>query len=100
MNADSIPASVRAMADDPQAPTAPLEDFIEAMRYDDNWWWRIGCGHHLNLFEEALDRVPPPATPGQPVGEYSGFAAEQFLDRTNEHGNVIDYGPQFGEEDG
>lgn len=24
---------------------------------DDNWWWRIECGHHQNLFEEALDRV-------------------------------------------
>jgi hypothetical protein len=52
-----IPATVRAMADDPQAPTAPLNDFLEAMRWDDNWWWRIGCGHHLNLFEEALDRI-------------------------------------------
>lgn len=57
---DVIPPSVRAMADDPQAPTAPLDDFITAMRYDDNWWWRIGCGHHLNLFEAALDRVPGP----------------------------------------
>jgi len=54
---DPIPATVRAMADDPQAPTAPLEDFMTAMRYDDNWWWRIGCGHHLNLFEAVLDRL-------------------------------------------
>jgi hypothetical protein len=54
---DLIPASVRAMADDPQAPTAPLDDFITAMKWDDNWWWRISSGHHLNLFEAAIDRM-------------------------------------------
>ena len=54
---EPIPASVIAMADDPQAPTAPLDDFLVAMTIDDNWWWRIGCGHHLNLFEEAIERT-------------------------------------------
>ena len=46
------------MADDPgQAPTAPLDDFLIAYEDDDNWWWRIGSGHHMNLFDEAVQRV-------------------------------------------
>lgn len=57
MPSDDIPASVREMEVNPQAPTCPLEDFLEAMRQDDNWWWRIACGHHLNLFEAALERM-------------------------------------------
>lgn len=54
---DEIPESVRLMADDPQAPTAPLVDFLAAMKVDDNWWWRVACGHHLNLFDEAVERM-------------------------------------------
>jgi hypothetical protein len=52
-----IPATVEAMATDPQAPTAPLADFLAAMAEDDNWWWRIGCGHHLNLFDMAVEAI-------------------------------------------
>jgi hypothetical protein len=48
-----IPPTVQAMLDDPGAPTAPLEDFLAAYAQDDNIWWRISCGHHLNLFEMA-----------------------------------------------
>jgi len=43
------------MITDPAAPTAPIDDFLQAYRQDDNWWWRIGCGHHQNLFEAMAD---------------------------------------------
>lgn len=51
-----IPSSVQRMADDRDAPTAPLDDFLVAYSDDDNWWWRISCGHHQNLFDAMLDR--------------------------------------------
>jgi hypothetical protein len=47
--------AVKAMADDPKAPTAPLAEFLAAYAEDDNWWWRIDGGHHQNLFEAAVD---------------------------------------------
>lgn len=49
-----IPPSVPAMLSE-QTATAPLADFLVAMREDDNWWWRIECGHHLNLFEASVE---------------------------------------------
>lgn len=54
MNLSGLPDNVRAMIEDPQAPTAPLPDFLLAFENDGDLWWRIGCGHHLNLFEEAV----------------------------------------------
>jgi hypothetical protein len=45
------------MSEYPQAATAGLNDFLEAYRDDPSWWWRIGCGHHLNLVEEAVERI-------------------------------------------
>jgi hypothetical protein len=47
--------TVEAMRPGNKGPTAPLSDFIKAYNEDDNWWWRIECGHHQNLFEAALD---------------------------------------------
>lgn len=38
-------------------PTWDLDRFLVAYDADDNEWWRIACGHHLNLFEEAVDRM-------------------------------------------
>jgi hypothetical protein len=53
-----LPESVHAMMyGGAQTPTAPLADFLTAYAEDDNWWWRISCGHHLNLFREAVDRI-------------------------------------------
>ena len=49
--------SVRRMLDQDKAPTAPLADYLEAEQEDGNLWWRIDCGHHLNLFEEAVDAL-------------------------------------------
>jgi hypothetical protein len=45
------------MTEYPQAVTASLNDFLKAYNDDDNWWWRISCGHHLNLFDAALERI-------------------------------------------
>lgn len=36
--------------------TPPLKDFLEAYDDDDNVWWHLACGHHMNLFDEAVDR--------------------------------------------
>jgi hypothetical protein len=52
-----VPASVKAMVAELPTPTAPLEDFRAAYEADDNWWWRIGCGHHQNLFDAACDEI-------------------------------------------
>lgn len=34
--------------------TPPLGEFLERFNSDDNEWWRIECGDHLNLFEAAV----------------------------------------------
>jgi hypothetical protein len=49
--------AVTAMLNDERAPTAPLDEFREALEIDSNLWWRISCGHHENLFDEAVDRL-------------------------------------------
>jgi hypothetical protein len=51
------PASVEAMYSDDHAPTADLDEFLAAYAEDDNWWWRIACGHHMNLFDDAVGRI-------------------------------------------
>jgi hypothetical protein len=38
-------------------PTPPLAEFLVEFEQDDNIWWRIGCGHHLNLFEAAVEEI-------------------------------------------
>jgi len=52
-----LPETVAAMLTDDAAPTAPLDDFVQAYRLDDNIWWRISSGHHQNLFEAACERA-------------------------------------------
>lgn len=47
--------AVEAMLTDNQAPTAPLSEFLAAYRQDDNLWWRLACGHHQNLLDEAIE---------------------------------------------
>jgi len=47
--------SVKAMEGD--GPTAPLDEFIKAYEADDNIWWVIGCGHHMNLMDAAIERI-------------------------------------------
>lgn len=37
--------------------TPPLDEFLTLYHADDNVWWRIGCGHHQNLFEAAVECV-------------------------------------------
>lgn len=38
------------------AVTPELNDFLREQEADDNTWWTLGSGHHLNLFEAALER--------------------------------------------
>lgn len=37
--------------------TPPLDEFLSRYAEDDNEWWRLSCGHHQNLFEEAVERI-------------------------------------------
>jgi hypothetical protein len=39
------------------AVTPKLDDFLVEYEQDDNVWWRLACGHHMNLFEEAVSRM-------------------------------------------
>lgn len=36
--------------------TPALDEFNAMYDEDDNWWWRIACGHHQNLYEAAVER--------------------------------------------
>lgn len=38
-------------------PTAPLSEFVAAYERDDNIWWVVGCGHHQNLFDAAIEEI-------------------------------------------
>lgn len=51
------PTSVRAAVDEEGAPTPSLADFLQVYDEDDNVWWRLSCGHHQNLLDEALERL-------------------------------------------
>lgn len=49
---------VAMMLDTPaHAATAPLDEFWEDYRADDNVWWYVSCGHHQNLFDMAMQKV-------------------------------------------
>lgn len=41
---------------DPEV-TPPLDKFLKSYDRDDNVWWTLACGHHMNLFEEAVERM-------------------------------------------
>jgi hypothetical protein len=38
-------------------PTPALNKFLERYDADNNEWWRVDCGDHLNLFDEAVTRM-------------------------------------------
>lgn len=40
-----------------RSPTPPLDAVITALEADRNLWWVMGCGHHENLFDAAVDRM-------------------------------------------
>lgn len=40
-----------------QEPTPALADFRRRYEADDNEWWRLGSGDHMNLFDDALDEI-------------------------------------------
>lgn len=37
--------------------TPSLDDFRQSYETDNNAWWRLECGHHMNLFDAALERL-------------------------------------------
>lgn len=88
-----IPRTVTDMMQ-PDAPTAPLEDFLVAYAMDDNWWWRLSSGHRQNLFEDALDQIDATGrglmTPGQLVDEFNDAAEGIELEAEQ-----ADRGPAF-----
>jgi len=52
--------SAEQMVMDPHSSsvaTADLDEFLEDYADDDNLWWRIECGHHMNLFDAAVERI-------------------------------------------
>lgn len=51
------PASVQAAVDGDGAPTPSLADFRQIYDEDDSIWWRLSCGHHQNLLDEALGEL-------------------------------------------
>lgn len=71
--------------------TPPLAVFRDLYADDDNWWWRIECGHHQNLYEAADDRLTslihalrsalrPPALDGKRVEFVTAARLEAILD--------------------
>ena len=44
------------MSDHDWKQTPTLDDFAAMYDEDDNLWWRIDSGHHLNLYEAARER--------------------------------------------
>lgn len=51
---DTTPAWLAA---DYAGPTPPLDEFLAEYKSDDNTWWYLASGHHLNLFDAALDQL-------------------------------------------
>ena len=39
------------------SPTPPLATYLRLEAADKNLFWRIGCGHHENLFDAACDEL-------------------------------------------
>jgi len=37
--------------------TQPLDEFRAEYEQDYHVWWRTECGDHMNLFDEALERI-------------------------------------------
>ncbi|MCC3333563.1 hypothetical protein [Nocardia abscessus] len=37
--------------------TPSLDEFRRVYEADNNAWWRLECGHHMNLFDAALEKL-------------------------------------------
>jgi hypothetical protein len=37
--------------------TPPLDEFLTDYNDNDNIWWAMSCGHHMNLFDAAIERI-------------------------------------------
>lgn len=46
---------VNDVRDSGVSPT--LADYVRWSKFDDNLFWRLSCGDHQNLLDEAMDRI-------------------------------------------
>jgi hypothetical protein len=75
--------------------TPSLEEFRRVYEADSNAWWRLESGHHLNLFDEALDaldaaraRIAELEAPQRPPLKYiAGYRSGDYvmIDETTAH---------------
>lgn len=73
----------RCVACTDSAPS--LAEFMPRYEKDNNEWWRLECGHHQNLFEEAVDRCEMLADAVRELGRALGdLAWEHMSDETAE----------------
>lgn len=49
--------TARTDINDPRVPTLPLAEFRMREKEDPNLFWRLRCGDHQNLLEEAIDHM-------------------------------------------
>lgn len=66
-------------------PTPPLDDFLVAYENDANVWWRLQCGDHQNLFEDAVGRMIIAQTELRDLGD-SIETLLNLCDRMQSHG--------------
>lgn len=52
-------------------PTPSLDEFRKAYEADDNQWWMLSSGDHMNLFDEALDRIAELEAAQRPPSGYA-----------------------------
>ncbi len=52
----TVAAQPAPVPSDPDV-TPSLDDFLHDYEADTNIWWTLSCGHHLNLFEAAVERA-------------------------------------------
>jgi hypothetical protein len=52
----STPTSPEPPTFDDNGPTPSVDEFLVMQERDSNLWWRIGCGHHENLFDSAVEQ--------------------------------------------
>ena len=65
--------------------TPPLEEFRRVYEADSNAWWRLESGHHMNLFDAALDALDAARAR---VAELEGERDEIRADAGRAHGSA------------
>jgi len=65
--------------------TPLLEEFRRVYEADSNAWWRLESGHHMNLFDAALDALDAARAR---IAELEGERDEIRADAGRAHGNA------------